>query len=100
MRPSQTLSRLSDRLAEHGPAQALVDIESTVDEAQFKSAQLTDDATGLSEVTDEGVRDAVSGRIIEADWAGLRLGSALLSVASRGGALGSPASDNFVGHSP
>ncbi|MFB2596669.1 hypothetical protein ACEXQE_02650 [Herbiconiux sp. P17] len=46
----------------------LVDIEFTVDEDRFKIDQLADDATGVSDVTDTGLRDAVSRLLIRADW--------------------------------
>ncbi len=47
----------------------LIDIEFAVDEGEFKVAQLADDATGVSEVTEAGVRDAVTGGLIHANWA-------------------------------
>lgn len=47
----------------------LIDIEFFVDEAQFKVAQLADDVTGISDVTDAVVREVVAGRLIGADWA-------------------------------
>jgi hypothetical protein len=47
----------------------LIDIEFTVDEDRFKLAQLSDDASGVSDVTDAGVRDAVTSRLVLAEWA-------------------------------
>ena len=47
----------------------LIDIEFTVDETQFKLAQLVDDAIGISDVTEAGVREAVTERLIRANWA-------------------------------
>jgi hypothetical protein len=47
----------------------LIDIEFTVDEDRFKLAQLSDDASGVSDVTDAGVRDAVTSRLVRAEWA-------------------------------
>lgn len=47
----------------------LIDIEFTIDEDQFKSAQLADGATGVSDVTDAGVREVVAGRLIQVVWA-------------------------------
>ena len=47
----------------------LIDIEFAVDETQFKLTQLTDDAVGVSDVTETGVREAVTAGIIHADWA-------------------------------
>jgi hypothetical protein len=46
----------------------LIDVEFTVDEDRFKLAQLTDDATGVSDVSDAGIRDAVTRLLIGADW--------------------------------
>lgn len=46
----------------------LIDIEFTVDEARFKIAQLADDATGVSDVTEADVRIAVACRLIQVDW--------------------------------
>ena len=47
----------------------LIDIEFAVDEAPFKMASLLDDETGVADVTDAEVRERVTGRLIEADWA-------------------------------
>jgi hypothetical protein len=47
----------------------LIDIEFAVDEDRFKVSQLSDDAEGVSDVTDPGVRDAVSQALVETDWA-------------------------------
>ncbi|MCS5723034.1 hypothetical protein N1028_13435 [Herbiconiux sp. CPCC 203407] len=47
----------------------LVDLEFDVDEDRFKIDQLTDNATGVSDVTDPGLRDAISRILIRADWA-------------------------------
>jgi len=47
----------------------LIDIEFTVDETQFKLAQLVHDAVGISDVTETGVREAVTAGIIQANWA-------------------------------
>ena len=48
----------------------LIDIEFTVDEAQFTLAQRADDTFCLCAVTAAGVREAVAERLIRADWAG------------------------------
>ncbi|MCS5732479.1 hypothetical protein [Herbiconiux daphne] len=47
----------------------LIDVQFSVDEDRFKIDQLADDATGVSDVTDPGVRDAISRLLIRADWA-------------------------------
>lgn len=47
----------------------LIDIEFAVDEDLFKLAQLCEDASGISDVTDAGVRDAVTSRLVLAEWA-------------------------------
>jgi hypothetical protein len=47
----------------------LIDIQFDVDEVQYKLAQLTHDATGVSEVSEEGVRDIVTSGLIGVDWA-------------------------------
>ncbi len=46
----------------------LIDIEFTIAEDQFKITQLTDDATGVSDTTDAGIRDAVTQILVRADW--------------------------------
>lgn len=51
----------------------LIDIQFFLDAEKFKVSQLVDDASGVSEVTDEGVRDAVTARLIRIDWAELGL---------------------------
>jgi hypothetical protein len=61
----------------------LVDIEFTVDEARFKAAQLTDDATGVSDVTEADVRRAVAGRLIQAHWDDLGLAPQRSTVTTR-----------------
>lgn len=53
-------------MAQH---RVLIDIQFDVDENQYKLAQLTDDATGVSEVTEAGVRDVVTCGLIGVDWA-------------------------------
>ena len=47
----------------------LIDIEFAVDETAFKSAQLVEDGTGVSDVTDADIRNVVVGRLIGTDWA-------------------------------
>ncbi|MFB2580506.1 hypothetical protein ACEXQD_04585 [Herbiconiux sp. P15] len=47
----------------------IIDVEFSVDEDQFKAHQLTGHATGVSDVTDPGLRDAIAQLIIQADWA-------------------------------
>lgn len=47
----------------------LIDIEFAVDEDRFKVSQLSDAAGGVSDVTDPGVRDAVSQALVQTDWA-------------------------------
>ena len=47
----------------------LIDIEFVVDETQFKLAQLVDNVVGISDVTETGIREAVTAGIIQADWA-------------------------------
>jgi len=47
----------------------LIDIEFTVDETRFKLAQLVDNMEGISDVTETGIREAVTAEIIHADWA-------------------------------
>ena len=51
----------------------LIDIQFDLDAEKFKVSQLVDDASGVSEVTDDGVRDAVMARLIKIDWAELGL---------------------------
>ena len=51
----------------------LIDIQFDLDAEKFKVSQLVDDASGVSEVTDDGVRDAVMARLIKIDWAALGL---------------------------
>ena len=51
----------------------LIDIQFALNPEKFKISQLVDDASGVSEVTDEGVRDAVTARLIRIDWAELGL---------------------------
>jgi hypothetical protein len=46
----------------------IVDIEFTVDEGAFKSARLVHDAAGVSDPTDDAVRDVVAGVVIQQDW--------------------------------
>jgi hypothetical protein len=46
-----------------------IEVEFTVDEERFKLARLTDDASGVSDVADVGVRDAISRLLGGADWA-------------------------------
>ncbi|CAN5358695.1 hypothetical protein BH10ACT7_BH10ACT7_30410 [soil metagenome] len=47
----------------------LIDIEFTVDETQLKVARLAVDPTGVSDVTDSDILEAVAGRLTEVDWA-------------------------------
>jgi hypothetical protein len=47
----------------------LLDIEFAIDDEQYKLAQLTHDATGVSEVTDVGVCDVLTNQLNRVDWA-------------------------------
>jgi hypothetical protein len=47
----------------------LIDVEFTIDEEPYKLAQLMHDASGISDVTDSGVRDAISRLLARVDWA-------------------------------
>jgi hypothetical protein len=46
----------------------LIDVEFTVDDDQFKAAHLPDDDSGVSDVTDDGLCDAFTTRLLRADW--------------------------------
>ena len=70
----------------------LIDIEFTVDETQFKLARLSDDAAGISDVTETGVREAVTAGIIQADWAAQGLAPQRSTITTRT----STASGKFV----
>jgi len=61
----------------------LIDIEFAVDETQFKLTQLADDAVGISDVTETGVREAVSAGIIHADWAAQGLAPQRSTITTR-----------------
>jgi hypothetical protein len=61
----------------------LIDIEFTVDDDRFKLAHLRDDAIGVSDVTDVGVRDAVTGVLVHTDWANQGLAPLRSIVTSR-----------------
>jgi hypothetical protein len=47
----------------------LIDVEFTVDEHQFKMVHLPEDPSGVSDVTEASVRDAVTDGLIATDWA-------------------------------
>ena len=61
----------------------LIDIQFDLDAEKFKVSQLVDDASGVSEVTDDGVRDVVTARLIEVDWAEVGLQPLRSIVTSR-----------------
>ena len=46
----------------------LIDIPFDLDAEKFKVSQLVYDASGASEDTDDGVRDAVGARLVKIDW--------------------------------
>lgn len=64
----------------------LIDIEFAVDEEKFKVAQLPDDATGVSDITDASVREAVAIRVLRADWAAQGLQPQRSTVTTRASA--------------
>lgn len=47
----------------------LIDIEFAVDEDRFMLAKLSEDPSGVADITDPGVRDAVSRALVCTDWA-------------------------------
>lgn len=59
-------SRYDAAVTQH---RVLVDIQFTVDNDQFKVAQLSDDATGVSEVTEAAIRNVVGACLTDVDWA-------------------------------
>ena len=61
----------------------LIDIEFAIDETQFKLAQLMDDVIGISDVTETGIRDAVTAGIIHVDWAAQGLAPQRSTVTTR-----------------
>ena len=46
----------------------LIDIEFAVDETQFKIARLAEDPSGVSDVTDDDVREVVTSHLLDANW--------------------------------
>ena len=61
----------------------LIDIEFVVDETQFKLAQLLDNMVGISDVTETGVREAVTAGIIHVDWAAQGLAPQRSTITTR-----------------
>ena len=61
----------------------LIDIEFAIDETQFKQAQLLDDLVGVCDVTETGVREAVTAGIIHADWAAQGLAPQRSTITTR-----------------
>lgn len=49
----------------------VIDLELTVDDGVFKAAALTGEPTGVADVTDPAVRDAVSRMLVRFDWSSI-----------------------------
>lgn len=61
----------------------LIDIEFSIDETQFKLAQLVDNSVGISDVTETGVREAVTASIVQTDWAAQGLAPQRSTITTR-----------------
>lgn len=49
----------------------VIDLELTVDDGKFKAAELSTEPTGVADVSDPAVRDAVARMLVRFDWSSI-----------------------------